>query len=85
LLASEWVKQARTPTSVQPTYGYMNWFLNTDRKMWPSAPATAWAHVGNGTNIIYCDPENDLVVVVRWIENDAVDGFLGRLIGAVAR
>jgi hypothetical protein len=63
----------------------MNWFLNTDRKMWPSAPATAWAHVGNGTNIIYCDPENDLVVVVRWIENDAVDGFLGRLIGAVAR
>lgn len=85
MLASEWVKQARTPTSVQPTYGYMNWFLNTDRKMWPSAPATAWAHVGNGTNIIYCDPENDLVVVVRWIENDAVDGFLGRLIGAVAR
>jgi CubicO group peptidase (beta-lactamase class C family) len=85
LLAADWVKQARTPTSVQPTYGYMNWFLNTDRKMWPSAPATAWAHVGNGTNIIYCDPENDLVVVLRWIENDAVDGFLGRLIGAVAR
>jgi hypothetical protein len=79
------VKQARTPTTVQPTYGYMNWFLNTDRKMWPSAPATAWAQVGNGTNIIYCDPENDLVVVLRWIENDAVDGFLGRLIGAVAR
>ena len=85
LLASEWVKQARTPTSVQPTYGYMNWFLNTDRKMWPSAPATAWAHVGNGTNLIYCDPENDLVVVLRWIENDAVDGFLGRLIGAVTK
>ena len=85
LLASEWVKQARTPTSVQPTYGYMNWFLNTDKKMWPSAPATAWAHVGNGTNIIYCDPENDLVVVLRWIENDAVDGFLSRLIGAVTK
>jgi hypothetical protein len=41
--------------------------------------------VGNGTNIIYCDPENDLVVVLRWIENDAVDGFLARLVAAVAR
>ena len=35
---------------------------------------------GNGTNIIYCDPEHDLVVVLRWIDGDAIDGFLQRLI-----
>ena len=37
-----------------------------------------------GLNMIYVDPENDLVAVVRWIDNNAVDGFLKRLIAAVA-
>jgi hypothetical protein len=83
ILSSEWVKLARTPTAVQPTYGFMNWFLNTDRKMWPSAPASAFAHIGNGTNIIYCDPEHDLVVVLRWIDADAVDGVLQRIFAAI--
>lgn len=84
LMPAEWIRQARTPTSVQPTYGFMNWYLNTDRKMWPSAPATAFAHVGNGTNIIFCDPEKDMVVVLRWIDGDAIDGVLQRLYAAVA-
>jgi hypothetical protein len=25
-------------------------------------------HVGNGTNAVYVDRDNDLVAVVRWIE-----------------
>jgi CubicO group peptidase (beta-lactamase class C family) len=74
---------ALTPTPAQPTYGFMNWFLNTDRKMWPSAPATAFAHLGNGTNLVYVDPEHDLVVVARWIENGAIDEFLKRVLAAV--
>ena len=74
---------ALTPTSAQPTYGFMNWFLNTDRKMWPSAPASAFAHVGNGTNIIYVDPEHDLVVVARWIDNGAVGEFVAKVLAAV--
>src|SRR3712207_4129280 len=82
ILSEAYVKRALTPTTVQPTYGYMNWFLNTDRKQWPSAPASAFAHLGNGTNVIYVDPEHDLVAVVRWIENSAVDGFLQRLLAA---
>ena len=76
---------ARTPTPVQPTYGFMNWYLNTDRKLWPSAPASSFAHIGNGTNMIYCDPEHDLVVVLRWIDSAGVDGFLGKLLGAMKR
>ena len=85
ILSEAWVRAALTPTPAQPTYGIMNWFLNTDRKLWPSAPASAFAHIGNGTNIVYVDPEHDLVVVARWIENAAVDEFLGRVIGAVER
>jgi hypothetical protein len=26
-------------------------------------------HLGAGTNMIYVDPENDLLVVARWIPN----------------
>ena len=86
LISEEWVKLATTPTPAQPTYGFMNWFLNTDRKYVPAAPASAWVHVGNGTNIIYCDPENDLVAVVRWIDNNqSVNGFVQRLLGAVQK
>ena len=83
LLSEEWLRLATTPTAAQPTYGFMNFFLNTERKYLPSAPASAFAHVGNGTNVIYVDPENDLVVVARWIENGAVDGFISRLLASV--
>jgi CubicO group peptidase (beta-lactamase class C family) len=85
LLSEDWVKLSLTPTVPQPTYGYMNWFLNTERKWMPSAPASAFGHVGNGTNLVFVSPEHDLVVVVRWIENGAIDEFLGKLLAAVGR
>lgn len=84
ILSPEFVKQAKTPTRPQQTYGFMNWFLNTERKLYPSAPAAAFAHIGNGTNIIYVDPEADIVAVIRWIENNKVDEFLGLLTAAVS-
>lgn len=85
IFSEEWVKLSLTPTKPQPTYGYMNWFLNTDRKWMPSAPASAFGHVGNGTNLVFVSPEQDLVVVVRWIENGAIDEFLGKVLGAITR
>ena len=83
LLSPEFVRQARTPTTVQPTYGFMNWYLNTDKKLYPNAPASAFVHTGNGTNIIYCDTDNDLVVVVRWIEGNKINEFLGKLLASL--
>jgi CubicO group peptidase (beta-lactamase class C family) len=83
ILSENWVRQALTPTTPQPTYGFMNWFLNTERKFIPSAPASAFAHMGNGTNMIYVDPENDLVVVARWIENGAVNEFVQRVLASI--
>ena len=85
ILSDAWVQQALTPTGPQPTYGYMNWFLNTDRRWMPSAPASAFGHVGNGTNLVFVAPEQDLVVVVRWINNGSVDEFLGKVLAALAR
>jgi len=82
LLSSAWFDEARTPTNAQPTYGYMNYFLNTDRKYYPNAPANAYAHIGNGTNVIYVDPDHDLVMVVRWIESASMNEMIGMVLGA---
>jgi hypothetical protein len=65
---------ARTPGPANATYGFANWYLNTERKPVPPAPASAVRFVGNGNNIIYIDWENDLVIVTRWANglNDIV-------------
>jgi CubicO group peptidase (beta-lactamase class C family) len=82
ILSEAWVRMALTPTRPEPGYGFMNWFLNTDRKRLPNAPASAFMHLGNGTNVIYVDPENDLVIVARWIEQNAIDGLVQRVLAS---
>lgn len=83
ILSEAWVKLALTPTPVQPTYGFMNWFLNTDQKLSPSVPASTFCHLGSGTNLACQLPEYDLVIVARWIERSAMDEFLKRVAAAV--
>ena len=85
LISDQWVKQALTPTTANPGYGYMNWFLNTDHKLLPSAPVTAFVHIGNGVNFIYVDPEHELVAVVRWVENASMDGIVKRILAATGK
>ena len=83
LISENWIRMSRTPTPAQTDYGFMNYFLNTGRKRLPSAAETVYVHLGNGTNAIICDPENDLVVVVRWIEANALDGVMQRVLASV--
>ncbi len=82
LFSEAWFKLATTPTPAEPTYGFMNWFLNTDKKLLPSAPASAFYHLGNGTNIVYVDRENDLVIVARWISSGTLNEVIGRFLAA---
>jgi len=82
LLSNQWVDWALTPTPVQPTYGFMNWFLNTNRQLLPSAPPSTFIHLGTGSNVIFVDPEHDLVAVARWIDGAAMDGFVKRLVAS---
>ena len=70
IVSDKWIKMARTPGSDNKTYGYANWYLNTDQKPLPAAPATVVRFVGNGSNIIYIDWDNDIVAVFRWIRSD---------------
>ncbi len=83
LLSEKWLQWSVTPTPGQIDYGFMNYNLNTDKKYLPSAPGTAFTHIGNGTNMIYVDKENDIVAVVRWIDNASLDGFVNTLLKAI--
>jgi CubicO group peptidase (beta-lactamase class C family) len=86
LVSPKWIEMARTPGPANPEYGYMNWFLNTAKKPLPSAPESSVRFLGNGTNVIYIDWENDLVVVVRWIRGgDALDQFIGKVLASMKR
>ena len=67
IVSEKWIQMARTPGSDNKAYGYANWYLNTERKPLPAAPETAVRFVGNGSNIIYIDWDNDIVAVFRWI------------------
>lgn len=83
LLSESFIREATTPTTAQPTYGFMNYFLNTGKAYLKSAPESAYAHVGNGVNIVYVDPDNDLVVVARWLDQAKLDEFVGLVLASV--
>ena len=78
IVSEQWIEMARTPGVANEAYGFANWYLNTDRKPVPAAPATAVRFVGAGNNIIYIDWENDLVIVTRWA--DGLNDLVGKTI-----
>jgi CubicO group peptidase (beta-lactamase class C family) len=84
IVSEKWIAMARTPGPANENYGFMNWFLNTNRKPIPNAPATAVTFQGNGANIVYIDWDHDLVVVVRWIRGGgALNEFIGKVLAAI--
>ena len=50
---------------------------------WSAAPASSFTFLGNGQNVICVDQQNDLLVVVRLIDNGpALNEFIGRVLAA---
>ncbi|HXN98859.1 MAG TPA: serine hydrolase [Candidatus Acidoferrales bacterium] len=82
LVPAKWLADAVIPSEREPDYGYL-WWLNTDRKAWPSAPATSFAAMGNGANTIWIDPDDDIVFVWRWFRNDAMDQTIAKILSAL--
>jgi CubicO group peptidase (beta-lactamase class C family) len=80
LISEEWIKLSKTPGPANKTYGFANYYLNTlgenGRRAMPNAPESAFFHLGAGSNIVYVDPVNDLVIVARWTTNGAVDAMV---------
>lgn len=84
VVSEQWLKDAVTPSEHGPDYGYL-WWLNTQRKQWPSGPASSFAALGNGSNTVWIDPQHDIVLVWHWYRNAAMDGMVQRIVAAVAK
>jgi CubicO group peptidase (beta-lactamase class C family) len=83
LVSRKWIEEVTTPSAHGPDYGYL-WWLNTKQKEWPSGPRSSFAAIGNGGNIIWIDPEHDIVLVWHWHEpGEAVDGMIQRIVASV--
>jgi CubicO group peptidase (beta-lactamase class C family) len=82
VLAASWIAEMRQPCAVYPEYGLL-WWLNTDGRQFPDAPASCFAARGAGSNVVWIDPEHDLVVVVRWIDKASIGGFFKRVVDSV--
>jgi CubicO group peptidase (beta-lactamase class C family) len=93
LISQKWIEMAKSPGPANSGYGFCNWYLNTPPKApdgslgpvpFPSAPRSSITFQGNGVNVIYLDWEHDLIMVVRWINNNrSLDQFIGKVIAAI--
>jgi CubicO group peptidase (beta-lactamase class C family) len=82
IVPSAFIDAMLAPSPTNPSYGYL-WWLNTGSALYPAAPPSSVFALGAGANLIWIEPEHDLVAVLRWIDKAAVNGFLGRVLAAV--
>ena len=79
LLSKQYIQQAFTPCPINEDYGLF-WWLNNSEKRLPSATRNGFCAVGFGSNIIWVEPDFNLVAVVRWIEGSAFDDFCNKVL-----
>jgi CubicO group peptidase (beta-lactamase class C family) len=82
LVDAAFMRETRRPCPQNPEYGLL-WWLNTGARQVPRGPAAAFAARGAGSNVIWIDPEHDLVAVVRWIERESVPELLSLIADSV--
>jgi CubicO group peptidase (beta-lactamase class C family) len=82
LLPEGWSAELRRPCAIAPFYGLL-WWLNTNRGLYPSAPASSFFALGWGSHILWIEPDHDLVTVVRWIDRAHADGFIKRVLASL--
>lgn len=82
LLSQGWVERMLTPSPTLGNYGYL-WWLARGPAARPNVPASAFSALGAGSNVIWVEPDQDLVAVLRWIDKAATDSFVDRLLAAL--
>lgn len=83
VISAEWLRRMRTPCAIAPFYGYLVW-LNHERKIFPAVPASSWFAFGAGGNYVWIEPQQRMVLVVRWIDPDHANEFFGLALEATA-
>jgi CubicO group peptidase (beta-lactamase class C family) len=83
LISENWIRELSAPSATNAGYGLL-WWLNTGRKLYPSAPASSIFALGGGQNAIWIDATHNLVVVVRWLAREHFDGLIARVLASLS-
>ena len=82
VLPAAWIAESLKPCPLNLNYGLL-WWVNTGGVRWPSVPHTSFAASGAGANLVWVDPEHDIVAVLRWIDPASIYPFLRLLMAAM--
>ena len=82
ILPPGWARTLTEPSPCNPGYGGL-WWLNRKGEKYANAPATSYFAMGAGTNLIWVDPELDLVMVMRWIDNARANELISQVLAAM--
>jgi CubicO group peptidase (beta-lactamase class C family) len=83
LIPADWVAAMRQPCALAPFYGRLVW-LNPQGRTFPGASAQSVFMVGAGGHYTWVEPAHDAVVVVRWLDSAAAEGFMRLASAALA-
>ena len=85
MIPEKGIGECKRPRPIAPFYGYLWWLNDVRNGLLSGTPKSAYCAMGVGTQIIYVDPENDLVVVARWIEQEKVSEFLRMVLASIGK
>lgn len=83
ILSESWIEAATTPSKPNPNYGYMWWLNKPGDRHWAGLPESIYYAAGFGGNFIVIAPEQDLVMVLRWLEPSDIEAFVKQVFKAL--
>ena len=72
IISKEWIDKSLNPSTTNPEYGFM-WWLNTQ---WNNLPDNLYYASGFGGNYIVVIPDENMVVVGRWLGRNTISDFI---------
>ncbi|WP_088340048.1 serine hydrolase domain-containing protein [Robiginitalea sediminis] len=83
LLSEAWIREATTPSAPNPNYGHMWWLNQAGPRQWEGVPESVYYAAGFGGNFIVVAPEQDVVMVLRWLEPSQIGSFVAQVFDAM--
>jgi len=82
IVSEEWISRSVESSDVNPDYGYLWWLLKGNSE-WDEVPDHVFYAAGFGGNYIVVDQENDMVVVLRWVDSSKLGELMSMIYDAV--
>jgi len=78
LLSKQWLAEATSPSPANSSYGYMWWLnKNDEENRMSNLSSNGYYAAGFGGNYIIIEPEDNLVIVLRWCQPSETNRMLG--------